>query len=65
MRVISEVEEANPKSPTTPSNYSPLEVGQTTVGHTNIISDLDLVKHPDGNVFLVSAAMNGVIKFWK
>ena len=44
---------------------SPLEVGQTTVGHTNIISDLALVKHPDGRVFLVSAAMNGVVKFWK
>ncbi|BHF63741.1 phosphoinositide-3-kinase, regulatory subunit 4 [Sparganum proliferum] len=40
-----------------------LEVVEATRGHTNIISDLALIDA--GQAFLVSASMNGTIKFWK
>lgn len=42
-----------------------LEMGEVTVGHTNIISDMVSVTSDSGCNFLVSAAMNGVIKIWK
>nr|CUU97355.1 hypothetical transcript [Hymenolepis microstoma] len=53
--------------PTVPemSSYVRLEMGEVTLGHTNIISDLiSLTSDGDYN-FLVSAAMNGAIKIWK
>ncbi|VDO03286.1 unnamed protein product [Rodentolepis nana] len=47
------------------SSYVRLEMGEVTLGHTNIISDLiSLTSDGDSN-FLVSAAMNGAIKIWK
>ncbi|KAL5110869.1 Phosphoinositide 3-kinase regulatory subunit 4 [Taenia crassiceps] len=53
------------KSGRSETYFSPLDVGDVTVGHTNGISDLALISHTSGRVFLVSAAMNGVIKFWR
>uniref|UniRef100_A0A5K3F786 non-specific serine/threonine protein kinase n=1 Tax=Mesocestoides corti TaxID=53468 RepID=A0A5K3F786_MESCO len=47
-----------------PTPVCPLEMGEVTRGHTNAISDLAMVLHA-GRPFLASAAMNGVIKFWK
>ncbi|KAL7064668.1 hypothetical protein AAHC03_04617 [Spirometra sp. Aus1] len=57
--------------PFPPQNHLPpafplsghLEVVEATRGHTNIISDLALIDA--GQAFLVSASMNGTIKFWK
>ncbi|KAM7538443.1 hypothetical protein Aperf_G00000064096 [Anoplocephala perfoliata] len=46
------------------SPYVRLEMGEVTIGHTNIISDLIGVNNDSGRNFLVSAAMNGVIKIW-
>lgn len=46
------------------SPYVRLEMGEVTIGHTNIISDLIGVTNDSGYNFLVSAAMNGVIKIW-
>ncbi|KAH9282501.1 Phosphoinositide 3-kinase regulatory subunit 4 [Echinococcus granulosus] len=45
--------------------FSPLDAGDVTVGHTNGVSDLALISHSSGRAFLVSAAMNGVMKFWR
>ncbi|VDM17326.1 unnamed protein product [Hydatigera taeniaeformis] len=54
-----------PKSGRSETYFSPLDVGDVTVGHTNGISDLTLISPTPGRVFLVSAGMNGVIKFWR
>ncbi|VDK37365.1 unnamed protein product [Taenia asiatica] len=53
------------KSSRNETYFSPLDVGDVTIGHTNGISDLALISQTSGRVFLVSAAMNGVIKFWR
>lgn len=47
------------------SSYVRLEMGEVTLGHTNMISDLVNLTSDGGCNFLVSAAMNGVIKIWK
>ncbi|VEL43928.1 unnamed protein product [Protopolystoma xenopodis] len=42
-----------------------LDIREPTSGHTNIISDLSLIRAGGGQTFLVSASMDGSIKFWK
>lgn len=41
-----------------------MQAHEATRGHTNFISDLAYVSHDDQQL-LISAGMNGVIKFWK